>query len=107
MVICSIFFKTLLSEGILIYYIKNNVKKSVKLDEWKNDLFDWNPYIAGSIETTFLRKNIYGLGKRYLTETNCMQRSAPRQAGFSFYTSACVALSRSLPIYLSINTYNQ
>jgi hypothetical protein len=101
----------------LIYYIKINVEKSVKLDEWKNVLYSCNPYIAGSIETTFLRKNIYGLGKRYLTETNCMQRSAPRQAGFSFVLRPVLSITRlsgppgpaaaGLPISLGINTYYQ
>jgi hypothetical protein len=51
-------------KALLIYYIKINVEKRVKLDEWKKALYSCNPYIACSIETTFLRKNIYGLGKK-------------------------------------------
>jgi hypothetical protein len=43
------------------------------------------PIFAYSIRTTFLRKNITGLvDKKYSAETNCMQRSALSQAGFSF-----------------------
>ena len=43
------------------------------------------PIFAYSIRTTFLRKKYYGFGrKKYSAETNCMQRSALSQAGFSF-----------------------
>jgi hypothetical protein len=35
----------MLLDDILIYYIKINVEKSVKLDEWKKVLYGGNPYI--------------------------------------------------------------
>jgi hypothetical protein len=60
----TFFSKRCSRRALLIYYIKINVEKSVKLDECKKVLYSCNPYIACSIETTFLRKNIYGLGKK-------------------------------------------
>jgi hypothetical protein len=43
-------------QALLIYYIKINVEKSVKLDEWKKVLYSCNPYIACSIENNLPSK---------------------------------------------------
>jgi hypothetical protein len=43
------------------YYIKKNVEKRVKLDEWKTKLYEGNTYIRILNQTTFLRKDINGL----------------------------------------------
>ena len=79
---CSLGGKT---ENILIHYIKKNVEKRVKLDERKKCLYEWIPYIRILDQNNLPSKKYYWFGRlKYSAETNCMQRSAPRQAGFSF-----------------------
>jgi hypothetical protein len=53
----------MLLQGILIYYIKKNVEKRVKLDERKKCLYEWIPYIRILDQNNLPSKKYYWFGR--------------------------------------------